>query len=115
MEGFDSGLDIGVKAIVIGCLQPQNTHVIGSMVTVEAILLVGDEMPIQYMSEFARDIIERGLGVWPKLTEDKVIVSGVNTSHLLADNHASFNPKHLMPIKPLPEEEITKEKELELS
>lgn len=111
MEGK---LEIGQLAMIIGCRHPENSWVIGNMVTVEAILSAGSKMPAQYMADWMRDRIESGKALWPDLPEDRVIVSGVNTSDLHGKNYASFNPKHLMPLPPLPEEELAKDKELEL-
>lgn len=110
MEGFNNKLEVGMQALVIGCSKPENLYVIGSVVTVEAILPKGSEMPKQFMSQLARDLIESGKNTWPPLEKDRIVVSGVHTSDLIELNHATFEPKYLMPIPPL--KELEREKEL---
>lgn len=111
---FEGKLEIGGLAMIIGCSKPDNSWVIGSVVTVEAILEKGDS------SEQWYDLPE-GKRIAP-VPHPVVVVSGckitgksMSQEIFMRDGHAFFKPHNLMPLPPLDEKELEEERELEMS
>lgn len=102
MTKMNTELKIGDLAMIIGHQQPENDWVVGKVVTVEGFIPQYEAIPPQYCRKQPLIIASNAL----------VIVSGVNTSPNLIDNHAILKPEHLMPLPPLPEEVLEQEKEL---
>lgn len=106
---FEGWLEIGGLALIVGCEKPENSWVIGKIVTIEVFNNLGDD--ITWLFPTARFVQE----TYP----DMVVCSGVDsksvTSHgqAILPNHLRINKKYLMPLPPLEEEELQKEKELE--
>lgn len=106
MESFNTELKIGMQAMIVGCTHPENTHLIGKMVTVEAFVEAGQLIPRQYTTI--------DVGADSSCSYQRSIVSGVNTTRILIANHASLNSKHLMPLPPLDDENFEESKSIEI-
>lgn len=106
MQSFNPELKVGMLAMIIGCSKPENTYLIGTMVTVEAIMEMGETFPDQYLSQKAKDALVQGRIKWTPFKRQTILVSGVNTHWTVKENHASFNPIHLMPLPPLDDDVI---------
>jgi hypothetical protein len=117
MEGFNNKLEVGQPAMIINTRKPENRHLIGTVVKVEAFWTAGDDVTHFYKGATGNvRVLARDTG---NLT---VVVSGCGMTGKTSDHvyymepgWTNFDAKNLMPLPPLPEEEITKEKELELS
>lgn len=108
---FNDKLEVGQPAMIINTRLPENSWLIGSVVTVEGFIEVGDD--ISHLFKLPDDT----LGT-TKLKS--VLVSGckltgktVSGEFQMKNGYALFNSKNLMPIPKLKESEIQKEKELE--
>lgn len=109
---FNDKIEVGRPAMIINTRLPENYWLIGSVVTVEGFIEVGDD--ISHLFELPDGFT---LGA-TKLKS--VLVSGckrtgqtVNGDFQMKKGYALFNSKNLMPIPKLKESEIQKEKELE--
>lgn len=98
MQSFNPELKVGMPAMVIGCAKPENRHVIGKMVTVEALFKQGDKVPAEFLSIHA--------GPTQAFLSDVAIVSGIHVNRALIENHAVINVKYLMPLPPLDDDVI---------
>jgi carbonic anhydrase/acetyltransferase-like protein (isoleucine patch superfamily) len=111
---FEGKLEIGGLAMIIGTAKAENRWLIGGIVTVEAILAKGADIGVWYLTP--------PNAIMGKLPENLVVVSdckktGVSLSGLIPmlEGHCCFAPQYLMPLSPLEEEQLAKDKELELS
>lgn len=91
-------LKVGMPAMIIGCKYPRNSWIIGRVVTIEALFRVGECVPDQYRSEFAKEFPCESRG---SFKVDVAIVSGYNVSPFLIENHGVIGQRHLMPLPPL--------------
>ena len=109
MKLFNNELDVGMKAIIIGTRLPENSHLIGRVVTVEAILGPGEGD-----KRFLRE------GQIMKVASGRIIAmcSGAGgheqSRKRYIDNHLALDTKNLMPLPPLEELEQQKEQGLNL-
>lgn len=111
---FNNKLEVGQLAMIINTRLPENRWLIGSVVTVEAFVKVGDDL-----TEFFD--LPHNVTLGPT-KYDAVMVAGCKTTTKTLDKrfsmkpgHSLFNAKNLMPIPKLKETEIQKEKELDLA
>jgi hypothetical protein len=106
MERFDSRIEVGMQAIVIGTKYPVNSYLIGRVVSVEALTEKKKKMPPEYLDDGMDD---------PTISEiDGAIVQGEGLQHFgLKPNLVHISRKNLMPLPPLEELEQQKEKEFE--
>lgn len=100
MESFNRKLEVGCKAIVIGTFFAENSHVIGTVVTVEQI--IGDDGTVpdnKYLSESGMKLLDE-FGGWGFFEhKNSAVVSGIKLiNEYYIDNHQMFDQKHLMPI-----------------
>jgi hypothetical protein len=116
MEGFNQKLEVGQLAMIISTRLPENSFLIGSIVTIEAFWHQGEDVTSFYqgVAESGKTVVVRG--------EATAVVSGCKyTGRTLTGDFCmeagwtNFNPQRLMPLPPLEEKEIQKEKELEYS
>ena len=107
MKPFNNMLEVGMKAIIIGTRLPENSWLIGKVVTVECFLSSGEEIPQRYTTSDMKT---------GQLAEIFVVVSGEigRLTTRWREGFRMFNPKNLMPLPPLDELEQQKEKELNL-
>lgn len=108
MEGFNSKIEPGMQAMIIGTRLPENSHLIGRIVVVEALTQVGVGIPNQFIDkEFFDEVVSKVEGAVAYMSGLKV--RGMETDYM------HIAQKYLMPLPPLEEEELQKEKELELA
>lgn len=118
MEGFNNKLEVGQLALIIGTAKPENSYLIGTTVKVECFWHEGQEV-----TEFYQNAKEAGWTILvPADHRAQVVVSGCgytgktsNGQFSMKDGWTNFRGQYLMPLPPLPEEELAKDKELELS
>jgi len=97
-EPFNQELKVGDPAMIIGCRNPENSHVIGKMVVIEALVEAGKCLPPEFTA--------LGFVAGHISTERMAIVSGIHTHYLLIENHANIAAKYLMPLPPLDDDAI---------
>jgi hypothetical protein len=99
MQSFGGKLEIGMLAMVVNTCLEANKHLIGSVVTVEGFMEIGEILPAQFCVPGRRSSF--------KATERMVVASGC-TSHVavVIENHACFDERHLMPLPPLDDDVI---------
>lgn len=98
MKPFNNEIEVGQKALIIGCKHPENSWVIGMTVTVEGLFLKYESVPDEFRSELGRRTPHDRRG---KFIDDSAVVSGFNINDFLRENHAVIARKYLMPIPPL--------------
>jgi hypothetical protein len=115
MKTFNNKLEIGQPAMIINTRLPENRYLVGGVVTVEEFVSVGDDISKYYE-------LSGGSTLNPNKHPGIVVVSGckltgksANGSVSMIPGYALFGAKNLMPLPPLGEKEIQKEKELEFS
>jgi hypothetical protein len=115
MKMFNNQLEVGQPAMIINTRLPENRYLVGGIVTVEEFVSVGDDISKYYE-------LSGGDTFNPNRHPDIVVVScckltGKSTSGSVSmlPGYALFGRKNLMPLPPLEEKEIQKEKELEFS
>ena len=115
MKLFNNQLEVRQPAVIINTRLPENLYLVGGIVTVEEFVSVGDDIS-KYYQLSGGDIFN------PNKHPGIVVVSGckltgqsVNGSVSMLPGYALFSRKNLMPLPPLEEKEIQKEKELEFS
>lgn len=96
MQSFNPELKVGMQAMVINVHHPENTHLIGKLVMVEALLSVGESVQEWYDSAYT---------VLP-LKFNMAIVTGVGTGKHHKDGYATFKQIYLMPLPPLDDDAI---------
>lgn len=115
MESMNTELKVGDSALIIGCALPENSPIIGKVVTVEEFVSKGDNI-IQYY-----DVKDEYLRVVNEAFGDMVVCSGVTAINksgsscgraIIKDNYIRLQRRFLMPLPKLPEEEIVKDEEL---
>lgn len=115
---FDNRLEVGQLAVIINTAFPENRHLIGTVVKVEAFWQQGQDV-----TEFFPEAIGSGFTIIAQVgTIAMVVVSGCNYTARTGDHKFSmksgwtnFNRANLMPLPPLDETETQKEKELDLA
>jgi NDP-sugar pyrophosphorylase family protein len=102
MQSFNSKLEVGMQAMVIGCKQPKNSWVIGKMVTIEALCQKGENVPDEFLSEqFKAEDSDR-----TPFLSNVAIVRGIHVNTSILFNHAVINEMYLMPLPPLDDDAI---------
>lgn len=95
MESYNPALKVGMECMVVNTRQVKNRHLVGSVVTVEALSHEGEAWPLKYMQADFHD------SCWKNSEGHTAIVSGVSgLSNVWIENHASFRALDLMPITP---------------
>lgn len=102
MQSFNPELKVGMPAMVIGVLHPQNSHLIGKMVVVEALFSIGEIMPESYCSD---SWIASGRKYNP-FKKNVAIVEGCHINPAMKEPFALFDQKNLMPLPPLDDDAI---------
>ncbi|QPB10524.1 hypothetical protein QGX23_gp128 [Pseudomonas phage PN09] len=117
MESFNNRLEVGMLAMIIGCSQPENSSIIGKIVTVECLTQVGDNVRPFYEggADPSKPVVERSAGMVFATGVDAPKRDPLSDNSYLARNTVRLRSQFLMPLPPLPEEELQKEKELELA
>lgn len=111
METFNNKLEVGMLAMVIGVNKPENTHLIGSVVTVEGFTKPGDD--VKRFFDIPDDIELAPVKIHSVVVSNcNVTGSTVAKTYSMLAGHAFFDEKHLMPLPPLKEEQRQKELEL---
>lgn len=115
MNTFGGKLEVGQPAMVIKTRLPENSWLIGSIVTVERFVQTGENLKSIFIMP---DDVALGL----MQHQSCVLVSGSKKTgktsdgnYSMKEGHCLFNAGNLMPLPPLDEKEIQKEKELEFS
>lgn len=104
MEMFKNELTVGGKAIVIGVVHAENSHLIGKVVTVEQ--LNNDEPPSDfYLSEYGFEMIAEY--TWKHFAYKNsavVAIDAIDTpearNKFFKKGYRQFDQNHLMPINP---------------
>lgn len=96
MQGFNPELKIGMQAMIINVTQPQNAHLIGTMVTIEDLRGVGESVQQWYEDIYT---------VLP-LKVDMAIVTGIGTGKHHKEGYSTIQQRHLMPLPPLDDDVI---------
>lgn len=115
MYQFNNQLEVGQLAMIINTRKPENRHLIGTVVTVEAFWHEGQDI-----TEFYPGSAKAG---WKIVatggTDSLVVVSGCGYTGKTRDGQFSMEPgwtnlrsKYLMPLPPLEEKEVKREMEL---
>jgi hypothetical protein len=100
MKLFNSMLDVGMKAMIIGVRLPENSHLIGKVVTVECFLKGGELIPAEFVEKFG------SVKVWDKPC-NYVVVSGLSCKkEHWRTGYRMLDPKNLMPLPPLEDDEF---------
>lgn len=102
-DSYKGNLRVGGDALIIGCSFPENSYMIGSMVTVEYIKDVGDEIPEHFKAKE---------GTWDYYPGERLVVvsSPVHSHPAFISNHLGIMAKFLMPMD---DPDFTKELEQE--
>lgn len=103
MQSFNSELKVGMQAMVIGCKHPENSWIIGRVVTIEALFVIGESVPYEFRSPLGKLTPPERRG---KFAVDVAIVSGYHTNPYMAENHGISDRKYLMPFPPLDDDAI---------
>lgn len=114
MQPFNNMLAVGMKAMVINTFQECNRHLIGKVVTIEALPDKGDDVSMYF--DVPENVVVRANYVSPV-----AITSGIDAQASSKDSNgnsikygfADFKREYLMPLPPLNEKEIETEKQLE--
>lgn len=114
---FEGKLEIGQPAMIINTFKPENRHLIGTVVTVEAFWVRGQNVTSFFVGAPASPGVVVGSGH----PEHLVVVSGSKVTgktrdgtHFMEPGWTNIEHKFLMPLPPLDELEIQKERELEM-
>jgi hypothetical protein len=102
MESFNSKLEVGMQAMIIGCKQSKNSWVIGKMVTIEALHQKGESVPDQFLTEECKAATSER---HPFLSAC-AIVRGIHVNNVIIEDHAVINQVYLMPLPPLDDDAI---------
>lgn len=105
MEMYNGEIKVGILAMIIGTRQVKNSHLIGKIVTVEALTSPGDKL------QFAQEEFN---GVCSKIEGAIVYALGIEVDGMLP-GYSHINRKNLMPLPPLKEETKANQKEAVLS
>ena len=97
MQSFNPELKVGMQAMVINTTKPENSHLIGRVVMVEALHDVGDSIQEWYVA---------GYNVLP-LKHAMAIVTGLPTGKHHKEGYSTIQQRHLMPLPPLDDDIIT--------
>ncbi len=115
MQQFNNQLVIGQKCMIIGVRQPQNAFLIGTVVTLEDIWEADQDVTSFYLGA------EQGSSRVIVNADRTAVVSGCRVTggtlsgeYQMEKGWTNFNLNYLMPIPPLEEEELQREKELSL-
>lgn len=107
-------LEVGQPAMIINTRLPELSWLIGSVVMVEACMKAGENASRFY-------VLPHNVALADSPT-DSVYVSGCkitgatkNKKYPMHKGFACFDPKNLMPLPPLEEKQLAKNKELELA
>lgn len=107
MKAFNNKLEVGQLAMIINTRLPENKHLIGRVVTVEWISREPVRMPEEFLCADPMRVV---------CSRNSAIVSGHSTPHsrkFFREGIASYDLDYLMPLPPLEEKELAKEKEKE--
>lgn len=96
MESFNPQLQIGMQAMVINVHHEKNSHLIGKMVTVEALCDSG-----MVPGEWFNPVFENR-----KAEFALALVSGLGTAGGHKADCATIQQRHLMPLPPLDDDAI---------
>lgn len=115
MKMFNNQLEVGQPAMIINTRLPENLYLVGGIVTVEEFISVGSDVSKYYE-------LPGSTKLNPNKYPGIVVVSGCKLTGKseggnisMLPGYALFGRKNLMPLPPLEEKEIQKEKELEFS
>lgn len=108
MERFNNKIEPGQPAMIIKTRQPENSYLIGRIVVVEALTQTGGTIPEQYVDKSQYETVNCKV-------EGAIAASTGFKMNGIAEGYMHIAQVHLMPLPPLPEEELAKDKELELS
>lgn len=105
MQQFNNQLQVGQLAMIINTTKPENSELIGKIVTIEMLPALGEEVSHFYHVRKGRVVVE-GDG-------NRAFCSGQTPPHNaplsdgtpMIDNHVRLKREYLMPLPPLPEEE----------
>lgn len=111
MKTFNNKLEVGQLAMIIGCRKESTRQYIGTVVTVEEFIDRHQEVTMHYDNpphrvQTSAEVV-RVSGYQGRSQTDNGVVAKVGVGFFSAEN--------LMPLPPLEEKEIAKEKELEYS
>lgn len=95
MEGFSGKLEVGQMAMVVGCRDPRNSHVIGKIVTIEGLCDIGPVPPEWYNPVFEKDT-----------DINLALVTGLGSRGGHRENCSTIQQRHLMPLPPLDDDAI---------
>ena len=107
MEMFNDKIEVGIQAIIIGTRYPENAHLIGKIVTVEALYEKGEQLDHLF---YPATKVKAGH------TLAHISAGGLYlelNGGSMPNNESLLQPKYLMPLPPLKEK--TKEKEATLA
>lgn len=96
MQSFNTELKVGMQAMIIGVALPENAGYVGKMVTIEALLDVGESVQQWY---------DEGYSVTP-LKYAMAIITGLGTGKHHKPGYATIQQKYLMPLPPLDDDVI---------
>lgn len=111
---FEGKLEVGMLAMIINTRHEGNKSLIGSIVTVERMPARGEDIT---------DLFPTATNIIREAHPDIVVCSGVTAlapttsscGNVIRNGYVRISRKNLMPLPPLEEEEVQKERELELS
>lgn len=107
METFNDKIEVGMQAMIIGTRFPENSHLIGKIVTVEALYEEGEQL-----GHLFYPITEVKAGhILAHISAEGLYLEMNGSS--LPSNESLLQPKYLMPLPPLKEK--SKEKEATLA
>lgn len=93
---MNSELKVGMPAMIVGCLNPENSYKIGKVV--ELVYCI----PISDFTILPKEFLIEGINVAGPLDNESWIVKGVDShSEIYKEGYACFAAKHLMPLPPL--------------
>lgn len=96
MESYKSELQVGMPAMIVGVHHPENSHFLGKVVMVEALMFIGESIQAFYKPDYA---------VLP-LKMDMAVIVGIGTGKHHLEGYSTIQQKHLMPLPPLEEPSI---------
>lgn len=112
MKQMNNNLEVGMLAMIIGCSKEANRPVIGSIVTIEALTVVGENYS-EFFEEPKGPVVETVAGMVFCSGVTAPVRGSVGDGTLMKHNIVRLKREYLMPVPPLEEEELQKEKELE--
>lgn len=108
MEGFNNKIQVNQLAMIIRTRMPEYSYLIGQVVMVEAITHTGGLIPDQFVDKNKYDEIDS------KVEGAVASLAGFKMNGIV-EGYMHIAQKNLMPLPPLDEKELAKDKELELA